>query len=44
MKDWKACVRTWEKRDKSKLESKTKIELQRERQQKIMEDFVRGEN
>ena len=44
MKDWKACVRTWEKRDKSKLESKTKMELQRERQQKIMEDFVRGEN
>lgn len=43
MKDWKACVRTWEKREtKNNEEYKSKIDIQRERQQKIMEDFVKG--
>lgn len=43
MKDWKACVRTWEKRKtKNNEEYKSKIDIQRERQQKIMEDFVKG--
>ena len=43
MKDWKACVRTWEKREsKQQTEYKSKIDIQRERQQKIMEDFVKG--
>lgn len=43
MKDWKACVRTWEKREsKNTEEYKSKIDIQRERQQKIMEDFVKG--
>ena len=42
MKDWKACVRTWEKRTQD-TSTKTKTELQRERRQKIMEDWVKGE-
>ena len=43
MKDWKACVRTWERRSyKENKNYKSKIDIQRERQQKIMEDFVKG--
>lgn len=44
MKDWKACVRTWEQRDKSKSDTyKSKANKLEEEQQRIKESFLRGE-
>jgi len=44
MKDWKACVRTWEQRDKSKSDTyKSKANQLEEEQQRIKESFLRGE-
>ena len=40
MKDWKACVRTWERRDNN---SKTKRQQREDTFRKIEEEFLRGE-
>jgi len=35
MKDWKACVRTWERRDKNKPQSMSKIDKQ-------LDEYLKG--
>ena len=44
MADWKACVRTWEKRNNTKeTEYKTKRQVQEDSFRKVEEEFLKGE-